>query len=257
MALSEEQKAKAKTLWLAGYSANQCAAAIGRGVTRNQVIGVIHRAGLARDPTSASRAVAPIEQADALPIAVSAPRQIAALSRPMPELPQPRWGKGGHLRDGESPAARSPKRAPKAAKAPAPKPRLVVHNDRPDAAAPADPLEIVQVIRTKPVAEVEVDDVVTGRDQGGDTAGAVLTLERSHCRWPIGDPGKAGFKFCCRPKMDDAKPYCATHAGIAYVKPPSSDRRNSLLGRLMREAAAAYKKAEAPKHPKNSFGGFV
>jgi GcrA cell cycle regulator len=37
------------------------------------------------------------------------------------------------------------------------------------------------------------------------------------CCWPIGEPGTPSFRFC----DDDAlngKPYCSTHAELAYVK---------------------------------------
>ena len=37
------------------------------------------------------------------------------------------------------------------------------------------------------------------------------------CCWPIGEPGTSGFTFCVAEAMM-AKPYCAEHAAIAYVK---------------------------------------
>ena len=37
------------------------------------------------------------------------------------------------------------------------------------------------------------------------------------CCWPIGEPGTSGFTFCAAEAMI-AKPYCADHAAIAYVK---------------------------------------
>lgn len=37
------------------------------------------------------------------------------------------------------------------------------------------------------------------------------------CCWPIGEPGTSGFTFCTAEAML-AKPYCAEHAAIAYVK---------------------------------------
>jgi GcrA cell cycle regulator len=41
---------------------------------------------------------------------------------------------------------------------------------------------------------------------------------RSHvCCWPIGDPGKPGFRFCDAEVLP-GKPYCAEHAGLAYVR---------------------------------------
>lgn len=41
-------------------------------------------------------------------------------------------------------------------------------------------------------------------------AGAVYALRSGHCKWPIGEPGKAGFHFCGKPSEDGA-PYCQAH----------------------------------------------
>jgi len=40
-------------------------------------------------------------------------------------------------------------------------------------------------------------------------------LDDTTCRFPIGDPGKAGFHFCGELPLADA-PYCARHARVAY-----------------------------------------
>ena len=39
------------------------------------------------------------------------------------------------------------------------------------------------------------------------------------CRWPIGDPGQKGFRFCEDAGVVPGKPYCELHAKIAYRKP--------------------------------------
>ena len=41
-------------------------------------------------------------------------------------------------------------------------------------------------------------------------------LEHTDCRWPIGDPKKAGFGFCGEPRQH-GKPYCAAHCKLAYM----------------------------------------
>ncbi|HVC55570.1 MAG TPA: GcrA family cell cycle regulator [Stellaceae bacterium] len=38
------------------------------------------------------------------------------------------------------------------------------------------------------------------------------------CMWPIGHPGDEDFHFCGTPPVD-GKPYCAKHAGQAYIRP--------------------------------------
>lgn len=42
------------------------------------------------------------------------------------------------------------------------------------------------------------------------------------CCWPIGEPGQPGFRFCTSEAIV-GKPYCPTHASVAYVK--ARDRR--------------------------------
>ncbi len=51
----------------------------------------------------------------------------------------------------------------------------------------------------------------------------IVDLRESMCRWPIGDPGAADFRFCGAAKRVGAGPYCAHHAGIAYQ--PQHERR--------------------------------
>lgn len=47
------------------------------------------------------------------------------------------------------------------------------------------------------------------------------------CCWPIGEPGKPGFRFCADPALHN-KPYCAAHAAVSYV--PVRDARNRVDG---------------------------
>jgi len=44
---------------------------------------------------------------------------------------------------------------------------------------------------------------------------AVFCLDHKQCRFPIGDPQKAGFKFCDKP-ADKGKQYCAHHHSVCY-----------------------------------------
>ncbi len=43
------------------------------------------------------------------------------------------------------------------------------------------------------------------------------------CCWPIGEPGRAGFRFC-ESSLEGARPYCAAHNEVAYVKKTSRRR---------------------------------
>ena len=42
------------------------------------------------------------------------------------------------------------------------------------------------------------------------------------CCWPIGEPGTKSFRICEATPTVPKKPYCAEHAGLAYVKVRSS-----------------------------------
>ncbi len=41
-------------------------------------------------------------------------------------------------------------------------------------------------------------------------------MSSQSCRWPSGDPQHADFRFCGH-KVQEGKPYCVEHCGVAYV----------------------------------------
>jgi GcrA cell cycle regulator len=51
----------------------------------------------------------------------------------------------------------------------------------------------------------------------------IMELRENMCRWPMGDPTHADFRFCGL-KTGTGVPYCGYHCRIAYQ--PASDRRN-------------------------------
>jgi GcrA cell cycle regulator len=52
---------------------------------------------------------------------------------------------------------------------------------------------------------------------------AAQRFGNASCCWPIGEPGKPGFRFCGSGAMA-GKPYCEEHAALAYVR-AKPDRR--------------------------------
>lgn len=58
----------------------------------------------------------------------------------------------------------------------------------------------------------------------------IIELERDSCRWPLGDPMQASFRFCGNPGADftasPARPYCSWHHERAYT--PMPPRRRAL-----------------------------
>lgn len=58
----------------------------------------------------------------------------------------------------------------------------------------------------------------------------IRTLGEGMCRWPIGDPKEADFRFCAK-MVYSGFPYCGEHVAQAY-QPPSrrqGDRRRTAL----------------------------
>jgi GcrA cell cycle regulator len=51
-----------------------------------------------------------------------------------------------------------------------------------------------------------------------------LRIGTRACCWPIGEPGRAGFRFCGDPAVID-KPYCAEHVKLAYQPRQRHDQR--------------------------------
>ena len=62
----------------------------------------------------------------------------------------------------------------------------------------------------------------TPADPGQTIGEKILRLGPESCRWPLGDPLDANFRFCGRPAV--AQPYCNEHRVIAtWRESPSSD----------------------------------
>ncbi|MBE3637894.1 GcrA family cell cycle regulator [Mangrovicoccus algicola] len=198
MSWTEERVELLKKMWSEGQSASQIAKALG-GVTRNAVIGKVHRLGLSN-------------------------RTGGAGAPPKPE-PKP----------AEAPLTEAPKmEAPKAA-APvaepeiemeAPKPRETVTSVKIPVPAARKPIVPAgQPLPPQPSAnEVSPEALATQRE--AEMKARRLTLmeltERT-CKWPIGDPATDDFWFCGHP-VQAGKPYCEAHVGVAFQ--PMSSRRD-------------------------------
>jgi GcrA cell cycle regulator len=166
MAWTDEVVEQLKQHWIDGKSASQIAGLLGNGVTRNAVIGKVHRLGLA------GRAKTP---------SASVPRPRRVAPPPAHRIAGPRLG---------SPAPRILRGATALALAPQTLPEL----EQPD-------FESVVVPMSLRVTIVE--------------------LKESMCRWPLGDPATAEFRYCGSPTASG--PYCAYHGRLAYQ--PAQERR--------------------------------
>ncbi len=92
---TEDRVGALKKLWLEGQSASQIAKQLGGGVTRNAVIGKVHRLGLSgraapSQPARAASTFRPARVRTTPPAQPSAPRRIeAAQTAPRPVAPTP------------------------------------------------------------------------------------------------------------------------------------------------------------------------
>lgn len=182
MAWTDDRVETLKKLWSEGLSASQIAKQLG-GVTRNAVIGKVHRLGLSGRATP------------------SRPPQRRVTT---PKPTQARVAK---------PSA--PAQAKPAAKI---------------AATSAKPAAVPAVAeRVAPSVPVEAQPLPNGE------YATVLTLKDSMCKWPIGDPADATFRFCGR-KSQPGHAYCDAHASMAYQPQQKRKRKttdaNSVLDAL-------------------------
>ena len=205
MSWTDERVETLKRMWAEGQSASQIAKELG-GVTRNAVIGKVHRLGLSN---RAGEGGAVAEEAEA---------PVAAAPRAEPVAPAPR-------------AEPAPRPEPVAAK-PAP-----VERPTPAPAAPAAPTNVMplpirkaiipagQPLPPQPSAnEISPEALASVREvEKRARKLTLMELTERTCKWPIGDPATDDFWFCGLPSVA-GKPYCEAHVGVAFQ--PMSARRD-------------------------------
>jgi GcrA cell cycle regulator len=179
---TDERVETLKKLWMEGLSASQIAGELGQGVTRNAVIGKVHRLKLSAraKPTN------------------TAPRARPAAPRPAPRRPAgPSAGMSPSMGSGSAAAAAA---ASKIRPAMA-RPQSV------GATALAHEPEMETELYVAPVAaEIFIPE---------DKRLSLLQLSESTCKWPIGDPLSKDFYFCGQHSLETG-PYCDFHSRRAY-----------------------------------------
>jgi GcrA cell cycle regulator len=196
MSWTDERVEKLKEYWAEGMSASQIAKQLG-GVTRNAVIGKVHRLGLShRGAGEQPRAAEESPVRDGEATAADGPAvEGVAEAEPRPDGPEAP-AEPDAAPEPEAPAARSAQ----AAREPG-QPR-----------APGLPTPEEEAAR---VTLAEIEKMARKLD--------LLELTERTCKWPIGDPAEDGFHFCGLPSVS-GKPYCQHHVGIAFQ--PMSTRRD-------------------------------
>jgi GcrA cell cycle regulator len=196
MSWTDERVETLKKMWADGQSASQIAKELG-GVTRNAVIGKVHRLGLSNrvgggradedDPTPGVPLVADVEPA---------PDPVAAV----PVDPAPDDD------DDDEPAAAQGATVT----------ALPVRKQIIPAGQPLPPQPSANEISPEALASVREVEKRARRL-------TLMELTERTCKWPIGDPATADFWFCGLPSQP-GKPYCEAHVGVAFQ--PMSARRD-------------------------------
>ena len=201
MSWTEERVETLKRMWGEGQSASQIAKELG-GVTRNAVIGKVHRLGLSNRNGNSAGSV----RTDAEPEAMPAAEGAAAAPTTV------------ELRVAEADTAASATAEPAADTAaetaapnPGPARRAII-----PAGQPLPPQPSTDEISAEALATVrEVEKRARKL--------TLMELTERTCKWPIGDPATEDFWFCGLP-VAPGKPYCEAHVALAFQ--PMSARRD-------------------------------
>lgn len=199
MSWTDERVETLKRMWAEGQSASQIAKELG-GVTRNAVIGKVHRLGLSNRVEGEEQPAAPAApepQPAAEPIVAAAPVEAPRVE----DEPEP---------EPEADTAAAPEPAP------APQPVFAPRRPIVPAGQPLPPQPSANEISPETLASVrEVEKRALKL--------SLMELTERTCKWPIGDPATEKFWFCGLPSQP-GKPYCEAHVGVAFQ--PMSARRD-------------------------------
>ncbi len=189
MSWTEERVETLKKMWAEGQSASQIAKELG-GVTRNAVIGKVHRLGLSNrinGPVPGRPEDAEMEDG---PVAEAAVETDEAEEPEVMEEPQPVQ--------------------------PVQKTVVPVRKAIVPAGQPLPPQPSTNEISPEALASQREVEKMARRL-------TLMELTERTCKWPIGDPATADFWFCGLP-VEQGKPYCEAHVGVAFQ--PMSSRRD-------------------------------
>jgi len=178
-----------KKLWVEGQSASQIAKELG-GVTRNAVIGKVHRLGLSNRATSSSSSKSDTKSKTSIK-SMSDTKRVS-----------------NKTSTSKVTSANSPS-----------EPRSNVTSLRRQiipAGQPLPPQPSANEISPEALARVSEIEKKAKKI-------SLLELTERTCKWPVGDPATEEFWFCGLPSQA-GKPYCEAHVGVAFQ--PMSQRRD-------------------------------
>ena len=210
MAWTEERVKKLTILWKSGNSASKIAIELGEGVSRNAVIGKIHRLGLSERGSRSN---------------LNGPNKIKD------KIKDKNLTNNLNLKASEADnevEVNTPKKGKKRGRKPSIK--NLNSNDynsnlnsetneksSPDMGGVDNEIDKVALANMK-----EIEKKAKKLN--------LLELTEKTCKWPIGDPATAKFWFCGHPS-EQGKPYCETHISIAFQ--PITTRRDKKQSKIV------------------------
>ncbi|MEM6480440.1 MAG: GcrA family cell cycle regulator [Pseudomonadota bacterium] len=186
MSWNDERVELLKKMWSEGQSASQIAKELG-GVTRNAVIGKVHRLGLSNRNGSGAQGGDGASSAK--------PTRAKATAKPASRA--------------KAAAQTTVEKAPLEAPVTRIKPII-------PAGQPLPPQPSANEIDPEALAKVNEIEKKAKRL-------SLMELTERTCKWPVGDPATDNFWFCGLP-VQAGKPYCEAHVGVAFQ--PMSARRD-------------------------------
>ena len=194
MAWSDERVAILKRMWLEGSSASEIAKELGN-ITRNAVIGKVHRLGLSNRDANSSKSESSITNAKKMVRRGRPPKenkQEKKRGRPH-KLKDPRDFQG--TLNGKDKSTTSSNR------------EMLLDDSKIKTASDLNEETLQNILKV----EMKSKKI------------SLMELTERTCKWPIGDPATNTFWFCGH-ESEPGKPYCKTHISIAFQ--PITQRRS-------------------------------
>ena len=209
MAWTEERVKKLTLLWKSGNSASKIAIELGEGVSRNAVIGKIHRLGLSERGSGSNGSGAKIKEKKIkdIDLAEHQNSKVSDLENTL-EASTQRKGK----KRGRKPSIKN----------------LTSNENKSTLGSNANEVSSLETAEVdNEIDKVALKNMIEIEKKAKKLN--LLELTERTCKWPIGDPSTSEFWFCGHPS-EQGKPYCETHISIAFQ--PITTRRDKKQNKI-------------------------
>ena len=194
MAWSDERVAILKKMWLEGSSASEIAKELGN-ITRNAVIGKVHRLGMSNRDTNNLKSGSSTSNAK---------KSVRRGRPPKVNKEEKKRGRPHKLKDsGDFPGTLDVKEKSTTSSAK----EMRLDENKPKVASDLSEETLQNILKV----EMKSKKI------------SLMELTERTCKWPIGDPATDTFWFCGH-ESEPGKPYCKTHISIAFQ--PITQRRS-------------------------------